>query len=151
MTDFLTVRRNDMLLLGWQIENWVPKTKLGLTVDPDPGSGRTPIPLAPDAHTGANGAGSFLQLEMPLLGIFTYTLTIKKPQGDEKRTIVVQVMDLHYRSFSAASGKTEVGGPLRLSWGIDAAEGCGFKLDATLPDATHTQTGVAVDKNGDGF
>lgn len=150
MSEFITVRRNNMLLISWQIDHWVPKTRVGLKVAPDPGGGTTPIPLAPDAHTDANGVGAFFKNEMPLLGTFTYTLTIKKPQGDETRTTVVTVMDLHYRSFQADAAKGTVGKPLKLSWEIDAGEGCSFTLLATPPGGKAQEIEVKIDKAGAG-
>src|SRR5215813_6153957 len=129
MADTRTIRRNDQLALDWTIKNYVPKTEISLLVDNDPGAGfgTTALAQAPDAGTAKNGVGSFATV-MPNLGTFVFTLTVKKPQGDEKKQTTVVVQDLSYTSFSASAKAIEIGGPLTLSWEIVPSEGCTFDL-----------------------
>ena len=89
--DFLVVQRHATLQLSWELANWVPGTRVGLAVEPDPGSGTTPLPLAPDANTDARGTGSFAA-EMPRLGLYSYTLIVERAEAYETRTTIVRVI-----------------------------------------------------------
>lgn len=146
-----TVRRNNQVAIDWTIKNYVPKTVISLEVDNDPGAGfgTTALAPAPDANTKKNGAGSF-QTVMPKLGTFVFTLTVKKPQGDEKKQITVDVKELSYTSFTSSAPAVEIGKGVTLSWQIALADGCSFKLVVTDPSGTETQTDVAVDAKGKG-
>jgi hypothetical protein len=89
--DFLVVQRHDLLQLSWALANWIPGTRIGLVVEPDPGSGTVAVPFAPDAHTDGHGAGSFAT-HMPRPGLYSYTLIIERAEAYETRTTVVRVI-----------------------------------------------------------
>ena len=144
------VRRNNDVGIDWKIKNYLPKTVVGLTVDTDPGAGFGTVAVAPapDANTKSNGAGSFHAV-MPQLGTFVFTLTVKKPKGDETKQQTVVVEELTYKSLTAAA-RVEVGHPVALSWEIEVADGCTFKLSATDPANAETLSDVQVDAKGKG-
>lgn len=144
------VRRNNDVGIDWQIKNYQTKTVVGLSVDPDPGAGFGTVAVAPapDANTRSNGAGSFHTV-MPKLGTFVFTLTVKKPKGDETKQQKVVVEELTYKSFTAPA-RAEINHPVALSWEIEVADGCAFKLSATDPAGVETLADVAVDAKGKG-
>ena len=128
MHDFVIVRRKHALKLTWQIEDWVPGTRLGLSVEPDPGAGAAPVRIALDASTHASGAGQF-SMPMPVVGLFRYVLTVERPHGDETWTTIVRVID-HDLVVDAVGASDAPGSPLRLSWELQD------RLDASIPGAS---------------
>ena len=89
--DFLVVHHHETLQLSWELANWIPGTRIGLIVEPDPGSGTVPVPLAPDAHTDGRGTGSFAT-HMLRPGLYSYTLIIERAEAYETRTTIVRVI-----------------------------------------------------------
>lgn len=144
------IRKNDQLGLAWTIDHYVPKTFISLRVDKDPGAGfgTSALKPAPDANTDANGAGSFT-CAMPKPGKFTFTLTVKRPQGDEVQKHFVEVQELTYKVFKAPP-RLELGKPATVEWEIAPAGGCTFKLATTTPDGKTAETKLAVDAQGKG-
>jgi hypothetical protein len=89
--DFRVIQRHEMLQLSWELANWIPGTRIGLIVEPDPGSGTVPVPIAPDAHTDGHGAGSFAT-PMSRPGLYSYTLIIERAEAYQTRTTIVRVI-----------------------------------------------------------
>lgn len=144
------VRRNNNVLIDWTIQNWQPKTVVGMTVDQDPGAGfgTTAVAEAPDANTKPNGTGRFITV-MPKLGTFVFTLKVKKKKADELSKTTVVVEELQYKSFQPSAPKVEVGKPVTLSWQLEAFEGCTFKLVAKGPTSS-VELPAKVDAKGKG-
>jgi hypothetical protein len=128
MHDFVIVRRNHALKLNWQIEDWVPGTRLGLSVEPDPASGAASARIALDASTDASGAGRF-SMPMPMVGLFRYVLRVERPHGDETWTTVVRVIDQDL-VVDATGASDAPGSPLHLSWELQD------RLDVLIPGAS---------------
>ena len=134
------IRTNNEAVIDWQIDHYVAGTKVRLDVEPDPGSGKNPVPEAPDANTKPDTGVGHFKMVVGKNGLFAFTLTVAKPDGPEKATVNVSVQPLTIVKLECASGASSaVNQPLTLEWAVDRGQGCTFELVTIGPDKQETR------------